>query len=57
MFKKDKTNKPFILYLTKKQIKDIKDDKDKNYNFVNLSLSTNQILETFNESQKINKKN
>ena len=42
--------------LQKKQIKGIKDAKDKNYNSVNLTLSTNQILETFNETQKINKK-
>lgn len=56
LFKKRKTNKPTILYLTKKQIKDIKDAKDKNYNSVYLTLSTNQIQETFNETQKINKK-
>ena len=54
IFKKRKTNKPTILYLTKKQIKDIKDAKDKNY--IYLTLSINQILETFNETQKINKK-
>ena len=56
LFKKRKTNKPTILYLTKKQIKDIKDAKAKNYNSVYLTLSTNQILETFNKTQKINKK-
>ena len=56
IFKKTKSNQPIILYLTKKQIKDIKDAKAKNFDAVFLSLSKNQILETFNETQKINKK-
>ena len=34
----------------------MKDAKAKNYNSVYLTLSTNQILETFNKTQKINKK-
>lgn len=56
MFKKYKTNKPFILYLTKKQIKDINFANAKNYGLTFLTLSRNQILNTFNEYQKISKK-
>ena len=56
IFKKRKSNQPIILYLTKKQIKDITDAKAKNFDAVFLTLSKNQILETFNETQKINKK-
>lgn len=56
MFKKYKTNKPFILYLTKKQIKDINFAKAKNYGLTFLTLSRNQILNTFNEYQNISKK-
>ena len=52
IFKKTKSNQPIILYLTEKQIKDIKDAKAKHFDAVFLTLSKNKILETFNETQK-----